>query len=142
MGDGVFNIGFLVGTDAFVLVMPFAHELTDGSLSDPGKVSDDEAGVFSGEFDLPGKGEVVAHKNASAGDNTCWKGLVMAVSETEHPTVVIIVLRAKNFHQTEVSMAFMTETVGLGADAQIGALEGLLHGLDQPVMRDGTPAGG
>lgn len=82
VSSGVFDVGFLVGSDAFVLVMPFRHELTDGSLSDPGEVSDDEPGVLSGEFDLPREGKVVADKNRSAGDNTCRKGLVMAVSET------------------------------------------------------------
>lgn len=38
-------------------------------------------------------------------------------------------------------MTFMTETVGLGADAQVGAFEGTLHGLNQAVVRDRAPAG-
>lgn len=141
MGSGVFNAGFLVGSDAFVLMMPFCHELTNGSLSDPREVSDDEPGVFSSKFDLSREAEVVANKAASAGDNTCWKCLVVAVSESKHPTVVIIVRRSKDFHQSEVAMTFMTETVGLGADAKIGALEGLLYGLNQSVVRYGAPAG-
>lgn len=53
VSGGVFDVGFLVDSDAFVLVMPFRHELTNGPLSDPGEVSDDESGVFSGEFHLP-----------------------------------------------------------------------------------------
>lgn len=54
----------------------------------------------------------------------------MAVSESKYPTVVIIILRSKDFHQTEVAVTFMAETVGLGTDSKIGALEGLLYGLD------------
>lgn len=52
VSGGVFNVGFLVGSNAFVLVMPFGHELTDGPFSDARKVSDDEPGVLSCEFDL------------------------------------------------------------------------------------------
>lgn len=65
----------------------------------------------------------------------------MAVSESKHPTVVIIVLWSKDFHQSKVAMTFMAEAVGLSSNAKIGAIEGLLYGLDQPVVWDRTPAG-
>lgn len=52
MSSGIFDVSFLVCSDTLVLVVPFGHELSDGSLCDPGEVSDNEPGVLSGKFDL------------------------------------------------------------------------------------------
>ncbi len=49
---GIGDPGFFEGGNAFVLIMPLAHEQSDGALHQLRQVADDEPGVFAREFDL------------------------------------------------------------------------------------------
>ena len=55
MGFNVGDLGFFVGSDAFVLIMPFGEQESDGATDQLRQVSHDESGVFAREFDLAGE---------------------------------------------------------------------------------------
>lgn len=55
VGFGVGDLGFFVGGDAFVLIVPFGEQETDGATDELGEVADDEPCVFAREFDLTRK---------------------------------------------------------------------------------------
>lgn len=63
----------------------------------------------------------------------------MAVPQAEDAAVVVAIAAADDLHQTEVALPVMGEAVGLGADGEVGALQGALDGLNELVMWDGVP---
>ncbi len=107
MGFNVCDLSFFVGGDAFVLIMPFGQEKADGATDQLGQVADDEPGVFTCEFDLATEAQIVANENTGTSDNASRKGLVVAVSETEHPAIVIAGLLCVDLHQSKVALAFV-----------------------------------
>lgn len=139
VGFGVSDLGFLVGGDAFVLIVPFGEQETNGATDELGEVSDDEPGVFAGELDLTTEGEVVANEHTGSGNDSSGELFVMAVPETENPAIVVTGFLGVDFHQSKIPHSIMSQAVGLGADAQTGGFEGFLDGGDELVMRDGTP---
>ncbi len=139
VGIGVRDLGFFVGGDAFVLIVPFREQETDGATDELGKVSDDEPGVFAGEFDLPAEGEVIANEHTGTGNDSCRELLIVAVPKSKNPAIVVTGLLGVDFHQAKIPHSIVGHTVGLGADAQTGGFEGLLDGGDELVVRDGTP---
>jgi hypothetical protein len=88
VGFNVGDLGFFVGGDAFVLIVPFCEEEADGATDQLGEVADDEPGVFAGEFDLTTEGEIIANEHTGTGDDTCGELLVVAVPETKNPAIV------------------------------------------------------
>lgn len=52
VGFDVGDLGFLVGSDAFVLIMPLGEQEADGTTDQLREVTDDEPRVFTREFDL------------------------------------------------------------------------------------------
>ena len=66
----------------------------------------------------------------------------MAVPETQNPAIIIAGFLSVDFHEAEVAHAVVGQAVSLGADAQTGGFEGFLNGVDELVVRDGTPGGG
>lgn len=139
---GVGDLGFFVGGDAFVLIVPFGEQETDGAADELGKVSDDEPGVFAGEFDLTTEAEVVANEHTGTGNDTCGELLVVAVPKTKNPAIIITGFLGVDFHESKVPHSIVGQAVGLGADAQTGGFEGFLDRGDELVMRDGTPGWG
>ena len=142
VGIGVGDLGFFIGGDAFVLIVPFREQETDGATDELGKVSDDEPGVFAGEFDLTTEAEIIADEHTGTGNDTCGELLVVAVPKSKNPAIVITGFLGVNLHQTKIPHSIVCQAMGLGADAQTGGFEGLLDGGDELVVRDGTPGGG
>jgi hypothetical protein len=142
VGFGIGDLGFFVGGDAFVLIVPFCEQQTDGATDELGEVSDDEPGVLAGEFDLTTEGEVVAYENTGTGNDTCRELLVVAVPKSKNPAIIITGIPGVNLHQTKIPHSIMCQAVGLSADAQTGGFEGFLNRGDELAMRDGTPGGG
>jgi hypothetical protein len=142
MGFDVSDLGFFVGSDAFVLIMPFGEQEADGSAHQLWQVADDEPGVFAGELDLATEAQIVAHEHTGPGDDAGGEGLVVGVSKSEHPAVVIAGFLGVNFHQAEVAQALMRQRMCLGADAQVGGGQRLLNRADELVMRNRAPTVG
>ena len=140
MGFNVGDIGFFVGGDAFVLIMPFGEQESDGAADQLRQVAHDEPGVFSGEFDLAGERQVVTNEDRGTSDNTSRKGLVVAVTETQNPAIIVVGFLGVDFHETEISLALMGQRMSLRTDAQVGAGQRALHSADEFRMRDGAPA--
>ena len=142
VGFGVGDLGFFVGGDAFVLIVPFCEQETDGATDELGEVADDEPGVFAGEFDLTTEGEVVANEHTGTGNDACGELLVVAVPKSKNPAIIITGFLGVDFHESKIPHSIVGQAVGLGADAQTGGFEGVLDGGDELVVRDGTPGGG
>lgn len=119
--------------------MPFREQETNTPTHKLRQVSENEAGVLSRELDLTTEGEVVANEHAGAGNDTCWELLVVAVTQTEDPAIVVTGFLRVNLHQTKIPHAIVRQAVGLGADAKKGGFEGLLDRGDEFVMRDRAP---
>ncbi len=139
VGIGVGDLGFFIGGDAFVLIVPFREQETDGATDELGKVSDDEPGVFAGEFDLTTEAEIIADEHTGTGNDTCGELLVVAVPKSKNPAIVITGFLGVNLHQTKIPHSIVCQAMGLGADAQTGGFEGFLDSGDELVVRDGTP---
>lgn len=139
VGIGVGDLGFFVGGDAFVLIVPFCEQETNGAADELREVADDEPGVFAGEFDLTAEGEIIANEHTGTGNDPCGELLVVAVPKSKNPAIIITGFLGVNLHQTKIPHSIMCEAVGLGADAQTGGFEGFLDSGDELVVRDGTP---
>lgn len=63
VGLDVVEVGFLIGGDAFVLVMPLLHQLTNGSSSNEWEVASNMTGVFPCEFYVATKGKIVTYED-------------------------------------------------------------------------------
>ena len=142
VGFGVGDLGFFVGGDAFVLIVPFGEQETDGAADELGEVADDEPGVFAGEFDLTTEAEIVANEHTGTGNDTCGELLVVAVPKSKNPAIIITGFLGVDFHESKIPHSIVGHAVGLGADAQTGGFEGFLDRGDELVMRDGTPSWG
>ncbi len=140
VGFDVGDFGFLVGGDAFVLIMPFGEQETYGTTDKLRQITHDEPGVFAGELDLSREGKVIAHKHAGPGDNAGGEGFIVTVTEPKHPAIIFAGFLGMNFHETEVALAFVRQRMRLGTDAQIGGAQCLLDGGDELMVGDGTPA--
>lgn len=130
VGVSVFELGVAVGVDADVLVVPFVEEAAYGLLDKERQVTGDISCVLACDFYFTGEGEVVTAENTGACDDARWEGFVVAVSQSQHPTIVGVGGSAFYFHETEVAHAFVTEAVGLGADGEPVGFEGLFDTLD------------
>ncbi len=142
VGIGVGDLGFFVGGDAFVLIVPFREQETDGTTDELGEVADNEPGVFAGEFDLATEREVVANEHTGTGNNSGGELLVVAVPKSKNPAIIVTGFLGVDFHEAKIPHSIVCEAVGLGADAQTGGFEGVLDSGDELVVRDGTPCGG
>ena len=140
MGFDVGDVRLFVGGDAFVLIVPFGKQESDGTTHQLGEVPDDEPSVFAGEFDFPTEGEVIANEHTGTGDDASGDCLVVAVTESEHPAIIIAGFLGMDFHEAEVALALVGQRMGLVADPQVGGGQGSLDRGDQLVMWDGTPA--
>lgn len=139
VGFGVGDLGLFVGGDAFVLIVPFGEQETDGVADELGEVADDEPGVFAGEFDLTTEGEVVANEHTGSCNDTCGELLVVAVPKSKNPAIIVTGFLGVDFHQSKIPHSIVCQAVGLGADAKTGGFQGILNRGDELVMRDGTP---
>ena len=128
-----------VCVDAGVLVMPFLHELADGSLHDEGEVPADEPRMLSDEFHLTGEAEVVADEDTGPGSNATRERLIVRISQPQYPAVVRIGSAAHDFHQAEIAHTLVREAVRLGANAEIVGFQGAFDLGDQVHVRDGCP---
>jgi len=63
MGSFIAHFMLLVGFDAFVLMMPFVHELRNGPFHELRKVPIDVNSLFATELHFPAEIEVVKHKH-------------------------------------------------------------------------------
>jgi hypothetical protein len=140
MGFDVGDGRLFVGGDAFVLIVPFGKQKADGTADQLRQVADNETGVFASEFDLTTEGEIVANEHTGPGDDARGECFVVAVSQTEHPAIVIAGGLGVDFHEAKVALAFMGQRMGLVADPQVGGGQGSLHGCDQLMVRNGAPA--
>jgi hypothetical protein len=82
------------------------------------KIANDEAGMFSGQFHLAGKAQVIADENRSPGYDAGGEGFVMRVSEPKDPAIVVVTVAIDDFHQPEIPGAVMTEAMSQGADGE------------------------
>ncbi len=120
MGFDVGDVSLFVSCDAFVLIMPFGQEKADGSTDQLGQVADDETCVLACEFDLATEAQIVTNENTGTRDNASRKGLVVAVSETEHPAIIITGGLGMDLHQSKIALTFVGQRMGLIADPQVG----------------------
>ena len=140
MGFDVGDLSFFVGSDAFVLIMPFGEQESDGTTDKLRQIAHNESSVFAREFNLAGERQVVANEDACPGDDAGGERLIMAVTQPEHPAVIVTGFLSMDFHETKISLALVGQRVSLGADAQVGGGKRALHGADEFRMRDGAPA--
>ena len=140
MGFDVGDYRLLVGSDAFVLIMPFREQESDGTADKLRQIAHDEPCVFAREFDLATEAQIVTNEDACPGDDAGGERLVMAVTQPEHPAVVVAGFLGMDFHETKISLALVRQRMSLGADAQVGGGQRALHGADEFRMRDGAPA--
>ena len=133
---------FLVGLDASILVMPFGHQLADGTLGEHGQIAVNEPGVLPGEFRLAAEAQVVADKHAGPRDDARREGLVVAVTQAQHPAVVLTGLLTVDLHQSEVALTVVAEAVRLVANAQVRGGERAPDGADQLIVGDRLPGEG
>jgi hypothetical protein len=142
VGGAIIEIGELVAGDAAVLMVPALHQFTYGTLHELWQITQDEPGVFAGEFHLATKGEIVAAKDRGTGDDASGEGLVVTVAQAEHPAVILIGHTALDFHEAEVAHAVVSQAVGLCANGEAVAADGAFHMIHQFDVRDGSPAFG
>ena len=119
--------------------MPLRHELTDGALRYQWQVTSDELRMLSGEFNFAAEAEVVTDEHGSTSDDASRERLVVTVSETEHPAIIIAGLLPVDFHEAEVALTFVAEAVCLIANGEVGHRQRSLHGFNQVQMRNGIP---
>ncbi len=74
------EFGLLVGGKPFVLLVPAFGQLPGALGDEHGQVALDEPGMLAGNFDLAGKGEVIAHENLAAQNQRGGKPFVVAVA--------------------------------------------------------------
>lgn len=139
MGFDVTDLGFFVGRDPLVLIVPFRQEKTNGTTDELRQVSNDEPCVFPRELDLATEGKVVAYEHTGAGDNTCGELFVVTVTKTKNPAVIITGLLCVNLHQAKIAHTVMGKRMSLSSDAEAGGFEGLLDRGDEFVMGYGMP---
>jgi len=139
MGFDVGDVRFFVGGDAFVLIMPFGEQESDGATDQLRQITYDEPGVFAGEFDLARKRQIIADEHAGPGDDAGGERFVVAVAEAKNPTVVVAGFLGVDFHEAEVALALVGQRMGLRADAQVGGGQRALHGGDELMMRNRAP---
>lgn len=137
---GVRDFGFFVGSDTAILLMPLRHELTDGALGNQWEVTGDKFRVLPGKFYFAAEAEVIADEHGGTSDDASRERLIVAVSESEHPAIIIAGFLPVDFHETEITLTFVAETVRLIADGQVGDRQRSLHGFDQFQMRNGIPS--
>ncbi len=77
VGVGVRNLTILISGNAFVLMMPFGQQQSDGTADKLRQITQDVAGVFPGELNLPGERQIITNKDLSACDDASRKGLVV-----------------------------------------------------------------
>jgi hypothetical protein len=78
-----------------------------------GQIVEDHTGMFPGDLDIPGKREIVTDHYLTARHQTGRKAFVMAVTDTEYPTVVRITGTVGDFEQTDVAGSIMKQTLHL-----------------------------
>ena len=142
MGFSVVDLCLFVGGDAGVLLMPFRHEFPNRPRNKLGQVTVDVAGVLPVEFDVSHERQIVTDQNCSTGNNTSGEHLVVTVSESEDPAIILSLgfsLRMY-LHEPEIPVPFVGQRMGLVSDAKVGPFEGGLHGGDQLVVRNRMPA--
>lgn len=133
---------FLVGGDAGVHVVPALGQAAHGTDGETGEVVHDVSGVLAGDFDLAGKGEVVADEHRRSHDEASREHLVVAVAEAEHVGVVFGLIAVGDLEQAEVAVTTLGQGVGLIDDPHVRGGEGLLDLADEGVVRDGVPGVG
>lgn len=142
VGCAIIQIGELVAGDAAVLMVPALHQFADCPLHELWQVTQDESGVFAGEFHFAAEGEVVTAKNRGTGNDASGEGLVVTVSQTEHPAVILVGHTALDFHKAKVAHAVVGKAVCLRADGEAVAADRAFHMIHQFDVRDGSPAFG
>lgn len=142
MGPGVVNVRFFVGSNAFILIVPFRQEEPDRPRHKLRQVTIDKPGVFASELDVSVEGQVIADEDAGAGDNASWERFIVAVSETQDVGIILALVfqLGVDFHESEIPLAFMGQGMGLVSNTQVCPFEGSLNGGNQIVMRDRMPA--
>ena len=140
MGFDVGDLGLFVGSDAFVLIMPFREQESDGTADKLRQIAHDEPCVFAREFDLATKAQIVTNEDAGPGDDAGGERLVVRVSQPEHPAVVVAGILGVNFHETKVALPLVGQRMRLRADAQVGGGQRALDSADEFGVRDGAPA--
>lgn len=148
LSGGEFRL--LVGGESLVLMVPAFGQLAGALGDEHGQVTLDETGVLAGDFDLAGKGEVVAHENLAAQNQRGGKPFVVAVTQAEH---VSVILRRRlrrvptqvggcDLQQTEVTAGVGAQAMRLVDDAHPCPFQRGFHLPDQPLVGDGEPSVG
>ena len=135
----VVDVGQLVVGKPGVLVIPAVHQPADGGLDEAGQIPSDETGVFSGQFDLTRKRQIIANHYLSTCDDSCRERLVVGVADPQHPAIISTGCALLDFHQSEVTGAVMAQAVGLIADDEAVGSEGLFDMGHQRDVGDGSP---
>ena len=115
-----------------------------------GRSALDETGVLAGDFDLAGKGEVVAHKHLTAQNQRGGKTLVVAVAQAKHVGVILCwrlrggptQVGGCNLQQPEVTAGVRAEAVRLVDDPHPRPFQRGFHLSDQTFVGDGKPSVG
>lgn len=139
MSDGIFDLGVLVGSDPFILIVPFDHELADRLLGELRQIPKYEPGVFSGKLYFSAEGKIVADEHGVSSDEASRKRLIVAVPQAEYPTAFFAGALPDDFHQSEVAHPVMGEAVGLNADTELCGFQCRFHGLDELMVWDWHP---
>ena len=107
MSFDVGDFGFFVSCNAFVLIMPFGEQESDGAADQLRQIAHDEPRVFAREFDLATEAQIVTNEDAGPGDDAGGERLVVTVTKTKHPAIVVTGFLGVDFHQTEVALTLM-----------------------------------
>ena len=120
--------------------MPAVAELPHCAGHQAGQVAHDESRMLAGNFDLTGKGEIIAHKHGGTYDQPGGKPFVVRVPQAEHVGVITLLVAIGDLEQAKVTSPVGAHAVGLGDDPHIRAVQCALHLGDERLVGDGAPS--
>jgi hypothetical protein len=90
VGLRIIDAAALVGIHPLIELKELVAKLSNSSCSEVAEVSHGVARVFSANPDFSGESQVVTNKHSGACDQASWIGLVVAVSDSHNPGVVLL----------------------------------------------------
>jgi len=120
------HAGCAIGGDALVLGMPLLHDPAHCRVGKCGKIAENEPRVPTCQFDLAREAQVVADEHLDPSDDAGREGLVVRVSQAQHPRVIVGIVAMPDFEKPEVALTIGGEAVGFAEHFDVVCLQGAL----------------
>jgi len=95
--------------------------------------------VSPGDRDLAGETEIVANEHARPHDQRRGETFVVAVPQTQHQTVIAVLLAVDDLEQSEVTMLIGGQSVGLVDNFESDPGKRIFNLLEQSMVTDRNP---